>query len=109
MYRRQNQPGTFACEVGVMFDCFKSIDRRLSDIGWKRFYENKNGFRYVKKVGIDVFFYADQIKEGIFFYDDNVYMRTIPVDETELKLFRIKIKEWRRQYGYNPQNRTNDG
>lgn len=91
-----------------MFDCFKSIDRRLSDIGWKKFYENKNGFRYVKKVGIDVFFYADQTKSRIVFYDDIDYMNAISVNEIELKLFQAKIKEWRRQYGYNPQNRTND-
>lgn len=80
---------------------FVSVDQQLFDIGWNRYYENENGFRYAKKIGVDVWHLADYNKTGIRFYDDMIIGHdydSITVDEKELLLFAKKIKEWKGQY-----------
>lgn len=84
-----------------MVNPFVSIDQQLSDIGWKKYYESEFGFQFVKKVGMDVYFHAKFIKQGLTFYDDIDLMNSIAVKDKELELFAAKIKEWRRQYERN--------
>lgn len=88
-----------------MINPFVSVDQQLSDIGWNKYYESKIGFRFVKKVGVDVFFYADLVPSGLIFYDDMDYMRSIAVKEKELELFTAKVKEWRKQYERNTKSK----
>ena len=80
-----------------MINPFVSIDEQLHRHGWNKYYENGNGFRFVKMMGVDVRFLADFNKYGIKFYDDPYLFRSIDVNEVTLKLFAAKIKEWRRQ------------
>ena len=83
---------------------FISLDEQLERIGWHKFYENEHGFRYTRKIGVDVIFIANFNKYGIRFYDDPYTFHAIDVSEITLKLFAAKIKEWRRYYG-----RTTEG
>ena len=88
-----------------MINPFISIDEQLKKYGWNKYFENENGFRYVLRIGIEVFFYADFDKYGIKFYDEVPEIRAIEVSETTLELFAAKIKEWRRQYERNTESR----
>lgn len=87
-----------------MVNPFISIDEQLKKYGWNKYYENENGFRYVMRIGIEVFFYADFNKYGIKFYDEVPEIRAIEVSEIALELFAAKIKEWRRQHGRNTES-----
>ena len=92
-----------------MVNPFISIDEQLKKYGWNKYYENENGFRYVMRIGIEVFFYADFDKYGIKFYDEVPEIRAIEVSEVTLELFAAKIKEWRRQYGRNTESGRHTG
>lgn len=80
-----------------MVNPFISIDEQLSRFGWNKYYENENGFRFVRRMGVDVKFIADFNKYGIKFYDEPYVFRSIDVTEVTLELFAAKIKEWRKQ------------
>ena len=89
-----------------MINPFISIDEQLNRHGWVKYFENKNGFRFVKKIGVDVYFYASFNKlSGISFYDEVPEFRSIETDEKTLELFAAKIKEWRRQYERNTESK----
>lgn len=86
-----------------MVNPFVSIDQQLSDVGWKKRNESDDGFHYLKKIGVDVW-YSAAFKErsGIRFYDPMILGRdydSICVNEKELELFAAKIKEWRKKHG----------
>ena len=76
---------------------FIPIDEQLKRFGWNKFYENEHGFRYIKKLGVDIFYYADFNGHGIRFHDEVPELYSIEVSEATLNLFAAKIKEWRRQ------------
>ena len=87
-----------------MINPFISIDEQLHRQGWNMYYCNKTGFRYVKKVGVDVFFFADFNTEGVKFFNDPIEENNpIFVEEEVINLFAAKMKEWRRQYERNTQ------
>lgn len=89
-----------------MVNPFISVDEQLHRIGWNKFYENDVGFRFVKKMGNDIYFVAEFDKKGIRFLDDLYEFGAIRVNEPELELFKVKIKEWRKQYGRNTESRS---
>ena len=56
----------------MIINPFISIDEQLSEQGWNKYCENENGFRFVQKLGIEVFYLADFDKNGIKFFDDMI-------------------------------------
>ena len=85
-----------------MINPFISINQQLEDVGWKKYFDNDKGFKYVLKIGVDVYQLAEFRGNGIRFYDDTIIGHdydSIEVDEKTLELFAAKIKEWRKQYG----------
>lgn len=83
-----------------MVNPFISVDEQLKRIGWNKYYDCDLGFKYVKKVGVDVYFIAHFDKYHIDFSDEG---RPIGVGEKDLELFAVKIKEWRRRNGRNSE------
>ena len=60
----------------------------------------------MKKVGVDIFFFADFNTEGVKFFNDPIEENNpIFVEEEVLNLFATKIKEWRRQYECSNKSR----
>lgn len=95
-----------------MVNPFISVDQHLENLGWKRYYENEGGFKYVKKIGVDIYYLAEFKGEGIRFYDDMVLGHSyysIIVNERELEVFAAKIKEWRKYYEHSDKNRKDFG
>lgn len=91
-----------------MVNPFISVDQHLENLGWRKYYENRGGFKYVKKLGVDVYYLAEFKGEGVRFYDDMIIGHdydSIEVNEKELEVFAVKIKEWRRQYERSNKDR----
>ena len=84
-----------------MVNPFISIDEQLKRIGWNKYYECDLGFKYVRKIGVDVYHIAHFDRYHIDFSDEG---RPIGVSEITLELFPAKKKEWRRQYGRNTES-----
>ena len=82
----------------MIINPFISIDEQLKKYGWNKYFENEHGFRYVKKLGVDIYYYAEFNGYGIRFYDEVPELYSVDVTEITLTLFTAKIKEWRRQY-----------
>lgn len=80
----------------MIFD-FLTIDSQLKDAGWEKYTDNRSGFIFTKKLGIDTALAAECLaSQGgkiRFLYSEGSDGSF--VEERDLLLFSKKIKEWR--------------